>query len=70
MVSLYLMDDDVIVIENFKDEPVAVSLETDFSMQPKVVLVLPKTESVQSTFTENRLEFKEIPPRTLVTISY
>jgi hypothetical protein len=70
MVSLYLMGDDLIVIENFKDEAVSVTLETEFSMAPDVKLILPATEVVDKEFTEYKLDFTEIPPRTLVAIGY
>ena len=70
MVSLYLMGDDLIVIENFKDEPVSVLLETEFSLKPKVELVLPSSETVGKEFNDHKLEFSNLPPRTLVAISY
>ncbi|MFC2123667.1 hypothetical protein ACFLU5_02550 [Bacteroidota bacterium] len=70
MVSLYLMGDDVIVIENFKDEAVAVTLETEFPMKGNVELILPASEVVDKNFEENKLEFTKIPPRTLVAIQY
>ncbi|MCK5703403.1 MAG: hypothetical protein KAI29_19730, partial [Cyclobacteriaceae bacterium] len=70
MVSLFLMGDDLIVIENFKDEAVSVTLETEFSMAADLKLVLPATEEVNKEFTEHGLAFTEIPPRTLVAIQY
>jgi len=70
MVSLYLMGEDLIIIENFKDEAVSVTLETEFSMSPEVKLTLPSTEIVNTEFSENKLLFTEIPPRTLVAVSY
>ncbi len=70
MVSLYLMGDDLIVIENFKDEAVSVTLKTEFSMKADVKLVLPSTEVVNKEFSKNKLTFSEIPPRTLVAIQY
>jgi len=70
MVSLYLMGDDLIVIENFRDEPVSVSLETEFPMAADVKLILPASEKVLGEFTDQKLEFAEIPPRTLVAIQY
>jgi hypothetical protein len=70
MVALYLMGDDLIVIENFKDEAVSVTLETEFSMAADIKLVLPTTEVINKAFNENKLEFTEIPPRTLVAIQY
>lgn len=70
MVALYLMGDDLMVIENFKDEAISVSIETEFSMAADVKLILPTTEIVNKQFTEHRLEFTEIPARTLVAIQY
>jgi hypothetical protein len=70
MVSLYLMGDDLVVIENFRDEPVAVTFETEFSMNPKMELILPATALVQKEFSDTQLSFSEIPARTLVAIKY
>jgi hypothetical protein len=70
MVALYLMGDDLVVIENFRDEPVSVTLETDFSIDPEIKLVLPKTETVSAEFNEHTLDFSAIPPRSLVAIEY
>jgi len=70
MVSLYLMGDDLIVIENFKDESVSVTLETEFPMSPDVQLILPSTEIISKEFTENKLLFTKIPARTLVAVKY
>lgn len=70
MVSLYLMGDDLIVIENFRDEPVDVSLETEFPMSANVKLVLPSSGQVVGNYTDYKLEFTEIPARTLVAIQY
>jgi hypothetical protein len=70
MVGLYLMGDDLIVIENFKDDAVSVTLETEFPMEADIELVLPASETVDKKFSENRLYFSEIPPRTLVAVKY
>lgn len=70
MVSLYLMGDDLIIIENFKDEAVNVTLETEFSMNPEIQLVLPETQVVNKEFDENKLLFSAIPPRSLIAVSY
>jgi hypothetical protein len=70
MVSLYLMGDDLMVIENFRDEAVSVSLETKFSLDAKIELILPATEIVEKEFSENKLIFKDIPSRALVAINY
>jgi len=70
MVSMYLIGEDLIIIENFKDEAVSVTLETEFSMNPGIELVLPATETVEKEFIDKKLEFLTLPPRTLVAISY
>jgi hypothetical protein len=70
MVALYLFGDDLVVIENFRDEAVSVTLETGFAMNPEVKLILPSTEKISNEFSEDRLLFKEIPPRTLVAVKY
>jgi hypothetical protein len=70
MVSLYLIGEDLIVIENFRDETVSVTLETEFPLTANVKLVLPAIEEVKKEFTEHKLDFTEIPPRTLVAIQY
>ena len=70
MVALYFMGDDLFVIENFRDEMVSVSLETEFSMDADLKLILPKTETVEKKFSDHKLLFTEIPPRTLVAVNY
>ena len=70
MVSLYLMGDDLIIIENFRDEPVSLTLETEFSMNPEVKLILPVSAEVKEEFNENKLVFTELPPRSLVAVGY
>ena len=68
MVSLYLMGDDLIIIENFKDEAVNVTLESEFSMNPEIQLTLPSGQSIGGDFSSNKLEISELPPRTLIAI--
>jgi len=70
MVALYLMGNDLIVIENFRDEAISVTLETGFSIHADVSLILPTTETVNKEFGEKILHFSEIPARTLVVVSY
>jgi hypothetical protein len=70
MLAFYLMGDDLIVIENFNDKAVAVTLETEFSMDAEIALVLPQTETVTKAFSENQLSFTSIPARTLVVVKY
>jgi hypothetical protein len=68
-VGLYLMGDDIVVIENFNDEPVDVTIGTSFSVKLQVKLSLPQEESVRHEVTGNKLVLN-IPPRTLVAINY
>jgi hypothetical protein len=68
-VGFYMMGDDIMVVENFNNEPVDVTIGTSFSVKAQVKLVLPQEESVRHQFTNNKLVFN-IPPRTLVAIKY
>ncbi|TVS20927.1 MAG: hypothetical protein EA424_01485, partial [Planctomycetaceae bacterium] len=68
-VGLYLMGDDMMVVENFNDEPVDVTVGTSFSVKAQVKLVLPQEESVRHEIAGNMLVYN-IPPRTLVVINY
>jgi hypothetical protein len=70
MVSLYLMGEDLIIIENFKDEAVNVTLETEFSMNPEIKLTLPMDQHIGGELTANKLSALELPPRTLIAVSY
>lgn len=70
MVSLYLMGDDVIVIENFKDEAVDVTFESKSPIKAEIKLTLPRDVVVDKEFSSNKLFFNKIPPRTLVAIGY
>ena len=68
-VGLYLMGDDIMVLENFNDEPVEVTVGTSCSMKPQVTFVLPQEESVRHEVTGKKLALN-MPPRTLVAINY
>ena len=70
MVALYLIGEDLIVIENFSDQEVEVTLETEFPLNADVKLVLPQDMEVESELTENQIDFNKLPPRTLVVIGY
>jgi len=69
-VALYLIGDDLVVIENFNDETITASLEFDKSVQAKKALVLPKQGNVEFSSTAGKIEFKAITPRTLVVLTY
>ena len=70
MVALYLIGDDLMVIENFSDQEVAVTLKTETPVDANMMLVLPEDAVVGSDFSGNKLFFNKLPPRTLVAIGY
>ena len=70
LVALYLFGDDLLVMENFRDETVSVSLDTKFPMNADIKLLLPQTALVEKEFSKHKLIFTELPPRTLVAVSY
>jgi len=70
MVALYLIGDDLFVIENFSDQEVEVTLETETPVNAELKLVLPKDAAVGSNLSGNKLVFSKLPPRTLVAIGY
>ena len=70
LVAMYLMGDDLVVIENFRDDPVSVTLEADYVMDANIRLILPETATVNQKFNEHKLHIAEFPPRTLVAIQY
>jgi hypothetical protein len=67
-VALYLYDDNLVVIENFRDEDVAVTFESEKPFRAKVKLVLPEEMKPEFEFEKNKLHFNKIPPRTLVAV--
>jgi hypothetical protein len=70
MVALYLMGENIIVIENFNDTDVMVNLGSESPMEARIELVIPESAIVDTEFSENNLVFKKIPARTLVALSY
>ena len=68
-VGLYLIGDDIMVIENFNNDPVDVAIGVSFSMEAQVKLVLPQEENVGYEVIGNKLALN-IPPRTLVVVEY
>jgi hypothetical protein len=68
MVALYLFEDDLVVIENFRDEDVNVTFVTEKPVRAAVKLVLPAEAEPVYDFERNRLHFTKIPPRTLVAV--
>ena len=58
------------MVENFRDEPVSVTLESSAPMKASIRLVLPQDEVIGSDFSANKLEFSSIPARSLVAVGY
>ncbi|MHC4555679.1 MAG: hypothetical protein ACYTFW_01450 [Planctomycetota bacterium] len=69
-VALYLIGEDCLVVENFNDEPVDVSLEFSDPVKARKVLVLPIDGNVDFSCSRGKLNFTKITPRTLVTVEY
>ena len=70
MVALYLIGDDLVVIENFSDQEAETVLEMPQLSKANVELVLPSNAEVVSNITGNTINFSKIPPRTLIAIEY
>ncbi|MHC4172333.1 MAG: hypothetical protein ACYTBX_00055 [Planctomycetota bacterium] len=69
-VALYLIGENCLVVENFNDEPVDVSLEFSKPIKARKVLVLPPEGNVEFSWSRRKLKFTEVTPRTLVAVEY
>lgn len=69
-VALYLIGENVVVIENFNDEAVTATLEFAKPVKAADALVLPVDGEVQFLCESGRVEFQTIGPRTLVALTY
>jgi len=69
-VALYLIGEDCLVVENFNDEPVSVSLEFSKPVRARKALVLPIDGNVRFFTKGKKLNFIRITPRTLVAVEY
>jgi len=69
-VALYLLGDDYLVIENFNDEPVDVSVKFSKAVSARKSLVLPLEGRADFSSRGGELNFTVITPRTLVVIEY
>jgi hypothetical protein len=69
-VSFYLMGDDILVIENFNNNPVDVRINLDFSNKAELKLSLP--EELKINYKSNRKELKisAMPSRSLLVFEY
>jgi len=69
-VALYLMGDNCLIVENFNDEPVNVSLELSNVVKARKTLVLPVEGDSELSYAGRKLDLTKITPRTLVAVEY
>jgi hypothetical protein len=69
-VALYLFGDDLLVIENFNDQPVTATLRISGLGKTEKALVLSADEAADFSQTHETLDFTKIGPRTLVAVKY
>ncbi len=69
-VALYLIGDNCLIVENFNDEPIDVSMEFSKPVKARKTLVLPPEGNVELSCNRGKLEFNKITPRTLVAVEY
>ncbi len=69
-VALYLIGDNCLVVENFNDELIDVSLEFSKPVKAYKKLVLPVDGNVELSCTAKKINFAKITPRTLIAIEY
>jgi hypothetical protein len=69
-VALYLIGDNVVVVENFNDEPIGASIEFSKSVTARKALVLPLDGDVELAAEGKTVNLKKIAPRTLVVVEY
>jgi len=69
-VALYLVGENVAVVENFNDEPIEAALEFSKSVAARKALVLPADGDVELAADGKKVNLKKIAPRTLVAIEY
>ncbi|MHC4119182.1 MAG: hypothetical protein ACYSWO_16940 [Planctomycetota bacterium] len=69
-VALYLIGQHCLIVENFNDGPVNVSLEFRRPVEAREILVLPGDGNVDFSCGGRKLHFAQITPRTLVAVEY
>ena len=69
-VALYLIGEHCLIVENFNDEAIDVSLEFSGPMRARKTLVLPGDGDVDLSTTGRSLNLTKMTPRTLVAIEY
>ena len=69
-VALYLIGDDLAVVENFNDKPVDATLEFKQRIDARTVLTLPAAAQVDLTQSAHQIAIKTLPPRSLIALRY
>jgi len=69
-VALYLIGEHCLIVENFNDKTVDVSIEFHRPVAARETLVLPAGGGAGFSCTSRKLSFREITPRTLVAVEY
>jgi len=69
-VALYLIGENCLVVENFNDEPVDLSLDFSKPVNARKVLVLPVEGKVDFSCSGQKLTFAKMTRRTLVAVEY
>jgi hypothetical protein len=69
-VSLYLLGGNYVVIENFNDVKVEMTLELPAFNEVKKVLMLPEDGNMVITSYKNTISIKDLSPRTLTVLQY
>jgi len=69
-VSLYLIGSNYVVIENFNDTKVELTLELPVVKEVKKALMLPEDGNMILTNSKNIISIRDLSPRTLVVLQY
>lgn len=69
-VAFYLFGDDIMLIENFNNQAVDVTVNTDSRIKAKVLLTLPSEGNLVFECSGKKLEFQQLPARALVALKY
>jgi hypothetical protein len=69
-VALYLIGENCLIVENFNDEPVDVSVEFAKASSARKTLILPPDGGVDLSPAQGKLNLTKLTPRTLVALEY
>jgi len=69
-VGLYLFGDNYLVIENFNDRPVDITLDFASVSDVRKMLVLPEEENIELSHNQNSVRIRNLSPRSLIAVEY